>query len=894
MERSIISRRDFLKATAITGVGAAVAVGAYEGLKKHKNKTGPSKGRTGTVRTCCRACIANCGVIATVKNGRVVKVQGDPEYPMTRGALCAKGLAGVQALYNPNRNKYPMKRAGARGEGKWMRISWDEALDTVAKKLMETRAKYGAETCFCSTGGGGNPEFWSISRFCNTFDTPNWFEPGCAQCYLPRTLANALMYGGADISIADSNCLEIYFPEVNPVKAYVLWGTDPSQSCPAGGGRAMVELRAKGVKTVVIDPRLTPDAAKADVWLPVRPGTDVALMLAWIKYIIDHKSYDREFVMKWTNLPFLVNTETKMFLRPQDIGAKGDPETTFVVWDKQSNSPKAMAYPWDNNLEPELEGTFPVNGVPCKTGFQMLKERVEPYTLEKAAKICWLDVASIEKALKLYIETQPSAMSLGVATDQTRLSVQAGMAAPTIEMLMGHVEKPGANLQRFKSSGAAPILTYIVNPAKKLLSEKQLNKRLGMLDHKGLLQWWAAHPPTVLQAILTGKPYKPRVWIDRSGNKFAVLGNSSAWLPAIDQMDMIVHMYMYPTSFSAYADILLPAKEWLETDMIVESINKVFVRQAVTHLWETMDETLFWSKLAKRCADMGHENCKKAFDPKVMGDDMVYWDTMEELLDKRVKPALHMSWEELKQKSPVEFCSFEEWDQHYVYKRDDPKTGKPQGFDTPSKKLEIYLESLITLGRTGKPYTTYPLPPASQDYDPLPYYVEPGESPVEGEIGKQFPLVMTNGRLPIFHHGTLRNIPWLREIYPAPEIWINPVSAKKYGVSHGDWVWVESARGKTQARAHLTEGIGPGVVYMERYWNPETLNTPTHGWREMNVNVLSKNDPPFNDVVGTYTLRGYQVRVFKADGPPKGVWLKPEQFKPWLPEQSDPTPEVKV
>ena len=86
--------------------------------------------------------------------------------------------------------------------------------------------------------------------------------------------------------------------------------------------------------------------------------------------------------------------------------------------------------------------------------------------------------------------------------------------------------------------------------------------------------------------------------------------------------------------------------------------------------------------------------------------------------------------------------------------------------------------------------------------------------------------------------------------------------------------------------------MNPRVVYMERFWNPETLNTKTHGWQEENVNVLSKNTPPFNDVVGTYTLRGYQVKIYKADGAPEGVWTKPEDFKPWMPQPSDPTKNV--
>jgi anaerobic selenocysteine-containing dehydrogenase len=109
---------------------------------------------TKIIKTACRACIANCGVKAHVKNGRVVKIEGNPEDPMSKGSMCAKGLSGIQALYHPNRNKYPMLRVGERGENKWKRISWDEAVDIIAKKLMETREKYGAEAVFASTGGG--------------------------------------------------------------------------------------------------------------------------------------------------------------------------------------------------------------------------------------------------------------------------------------------------------------------------------------------------------------------------------------------------------------------------------------------------------------------------------------------------------------------------------------------------------------------------------------------------------------------------------------------------------------------------------------------------------------------------------------------------------------------
>jgi anaerobic selenocysteine-containing dehydrogenase len=806
--------------------------------------------------------------------------------------MCAKGLAGIQALYHPNRNKYPMMRVGERGGNKWKRISWDEAIDIIARKLMETREKYGAETVFCSTGGGGNPEIWSIARFCNIFGTPNWFEPGCAQCYLPRVLSYTMMYGGVDPSIADSNALEIYATEDTPIKTLVMWGTAPSYSCPASGGGAVVDLRAKGVKTVVIDPRFTPDAAKADVWLPIRPGTDVALMLAWIRYIIDKKQYDQEFVMKWTNLPYLVDAKTNMLLRAEKSSTPGVPDT-FMVWDKKTNSAQPLQYPWNDNLDPALEGTFIVDGIECKTGFQLLKERAEEFTIEKAAETCNLDAVKIVEAIEIYTQNTPAGLALGVATDHTPNSVQAAMASATIDLLMGNVEKPGTLLQRFKTSGTFDMPNYPVPIAAKRLPDEQLKKRLGATEHKGLHIWYAAHPASILEAMLTGEPYKPRVWIDRSGNKLGAVANSQKWAKAMEDLDFIVHMYMYPTSFSSYADILLPTEEWLETDMMVETCNTLVARQATTHLWETIDETVIWSKLAKRCGELGHEECKKSFDAEYMGDDLPYWDSVDEIFDHFLG-RIGLTWKQLKEISPYEYMPKEEWKSYYVYKGIDEKTGNPVGFDTPSKKCELYLESMITLGRTGQPFSACELPPASKDYDPLPYFMEPYESPLPGsELAKEYPLVMTGGRIPYFHHNTLRNIPWLREIYPVPELWIHPKAAATYGISEGDWVWVESKRGKIRAVASVTEGINPGTVYMERFWNPETLNTETHGWKEMNVNVLTKDDAPFNDVVGTYTLRAFLVKVSKADGPPEGIWLKPEDFKAWLPEPAEPTAEVK-
>ena len=892
-DKTAFGRRDFLKTTAVVGAFGALSSTWADGLVPSAQAAKQvSNDRTGTqiIHTNCRSCTADCGVLAHVKDGRVIKLEGDPAFERSEGALCTKGLAGIQALYHPNRIKYPMKRVGARGENKWKRISWKEAIDEIAQKLMEIREKYGAESVMGSTGGGGNPNFPSVCRFCNVFGTPNWFEPGASQCYMPRQTVYQMMYGGGpngNPSLGDSQCIEAYFYNDIKMKTFVLWGTDPSYSGPAQAGRVLVELRARGVKTVVIDPRFTPDAAKADVWLPIRPGTDVALMMAWIKRIIDLKLYDYEFVLKWTNLPFLVNTETKMILRESEL-IEGGRADTYVIWDTKTKAPKGLTYPWDDALSPALEGKFTIKGVEYKTGFTLLRERVEPFTIAAAAQECGLEEKKIIEAIKLYAESTPSGLALGVATDHGINSAEAAMGGATLDIIMGNVERPGSILQRYAGDQVGGLLrtTRLNN----FLPHEQLLKRMGGIEHKGMLKWWVAQPGPLLEAMVTGKPYSIHAWIERSGNKLGVVANAARWVEGMKNVDLIVHAFLYPTSFSAYSDYLIPLTEWLESDFITNSFNKMYARQAVTHTWETANEVFFWAQLTKRCGELGHKDCQRAFDPKETAPEIPYFNTYEEKLDAWAG-YFNMTWKEYIAKVPFENVPYNVWRRYYIYKEIDPKTGNSKGFSTPSKKCEVYGECFITLGRTGKPLSPFDMPPASKDYDPLLVYREPAENSKTLE-GKQFPLIMTNGRLPVFHHTTLRNIPYIREIFPVAEIWVNPKAAKLYGVAQGDWVYVESARGKIHAKARVTEGIPPDTVYMERFWNPETLNTPTHGWKEMNVNVLSRHTAPYNEMFGTYTLRGFRVKISKAEGAPKGIWEKPEDFKPWLPQSSETTKVV--
>lgn len=872
-----------------------------------------------------RGCSGTCSAYAYVRDGRVIKVEGNPDSAMTHGALCPKGLACLQALYNPQRLKYPMKRVGPRGTNQFVRISWDQAMDEISDILMEEYRKYGPECLLISTGGGGNPGFYGPVRFRATFGTPNIVEPGASQCLMPRTSAYSLMNGLINTSITDSGCQELYFDDA-PIKTYVLWGAQPSASAPPYAGRCVAALRARGVKTVVVDPRFTADASKADVWVPIRPGTDVAMLLCWHNYIIEHKLYDEEFCKLWTNLPYLIDPDDKggMLLRANQVWEDGDPND-YVIFDNKTQS--VVAFPFSETdtgkFDPELfvdnvELPGLMQGKKTKSAYQAYKERASEFTLEKTSEICWVKPETIEKAIKLYAENKPSGLTLGVATDQHPQSSQAAEGASALEIVLGNICAPGCLIQTW----AGEFNVGIDDPYSKNThfgapiqweNYDTLTKRLGYREHKAMGEWGFAHMSTVRHAMATGDPYPITCWIERSGNKMAMLANASDWLEAIDNCRLIVHMYMYPTSFSIQAaDYLLPAAEWLEMDKGSSCLNVFQMRSAVTHLYEAIDEIHMWPRLAKALADKGHERCKLSFDREYMESMNIFPYTLDEeewrdgwLADKGI------TWKEAQEKydGRFEWISLDQYRHYYDYKKHGETTGAagyfsyqsgtdvsagPSGFPTRCGKCEAYCESMIVCGRTGTPWSYgIQLPPADEDYDPLPYFKEPAESPNEPDT--EYPLVMSAGRTPWFHHGTLRNSPYLREILPYPQLWINPVDAEKYGIEDGEWVNVESRRATICGVAKVTERERTGCVYMERYWNPELLDSddPSRSWTTMNVNMLTKNDEPFAPETGSYTLRGFTVKVSKKlDGAPEGVFTKPSDFEVWMPEPSDCTREI--
>jgi anaerobic selenocysteine-containing dehydrogenase len=241
------------------------------------------------VRTFCSLCgpSMGCGLNCYTKDGRMVRIEGMKESPVNKGKLCPKAFASVQWLYSPQRLKYPLKRIGEKGEGKFEKISWDEAIGIIANMLIEQKNKYGSESlAILSPQRRNYSEF--LSRFLVAHGSPNYGHSGL--CAMQRAFGFGYTLGASPWTT----------PDVEHANLVVIWGANPVYcGAPMSNLRSILEAKERGVKLIVIKPEMQPDAAKADIWVPIRPGTDGALALAMLHVIVNEKLYDKDFVSRW-------------------------------------------------------------------------------------------------------------------------------------------------------------------------------------------------------------------------------------------------------------------------------------------------------------------------------------------------------------------------------------------------------------------------------------------------------------------------------------------------------------------------------------------------------------------------------------------------------------------
>jgi thiosulfate reductase / polysulfide reductase chain A len=285
---NMISRRDFLKVGGAAVGALALSEFIPPRIAEAAHKSGLlDASNSGYIPSMCEMCVWRCGLLAKIDNGRVVKLEGNPEHPHSNGNLCPRGQSGLMNTYDPDRVLTPLIRVGKRGQGLFRKASWEEALDLVAKNMLEIKQKYGPEAMiFSSTHNLSQVQFENLL---NAFGSPNYGTQR-SLCFNAMIVSNLMTYG-----------MEEPGRQYDSLKYIILTGRNLMEAISTSETSELSKAIDRGAKVVTLDPRFTKTAAKSSEWLPIRPGTDLAFHLAMLNVIIGEGLYNRNFVANNTS-----------------------------------------------------------------------------------------------------------------------------------------------------------------------------------------------------------------------------------------------------------------------------------------------------------------------------------------------------------------------------------------------------------------------------------------------------------------------------------------------------------------------------------------------------------------------------------------------------------------
>jgi len=492
--RKKLSRRAFLKLS-----GAALAtLAAVDPVAKllAQASAGANSGTSSSfVRSFCEMCTVRCPIEARVENNRATFIAGNPDWGATRGALCARGGAAISQLYDTDRVKKPLLRVGERGEGKWKEVSWEEAYSFIADKMKEIKDKYGAEAMAFACRGGPHKAY--MDTLAKAYGSPNTFTHE-STCPISRTVAQEVTFGTTAVLIDYSN-----------TKYLLSLGRNYFEGINVSQVRSVIAAMRKGGKLVSVDPRFSITASKAHEWHPIKPGTDLALVLAIIHVLVRDKLYDKEFVETYTvgfdEVAASVMNRTPAWAAAETGIAEQDIER--IAKEMAAAKPRAVIdWGW-------------------RTTFT-----TEEFELRRASIIATMLLGSFEVPGGIYLKKSASMIN-----DLVGNNVVPGLASPKLPPY------PKPAQARVDGAGVKGHPHYLA-PAS-----------------DGVVQ-------AIPEAILTGQPYPIKGWFVLRNNPVISQSNSERVIEALKKLDLLVVSDIYLSDTAWYADVVLPESSFLERD----------------------------------------------------------------------------------------------------------------------------------------------------------------------------------------------------------------------------------------------------------------------------------------------------------------------------------------
>lgn len=789
-----LTRRTFLKSTAVAVGAATLASGATpltalaEGAADGAVVTAEGEE---VFRGVCRPnCFGFCHLNVHVNDGKVMKTTRGAYNESCYDRICQRGLSHVQRIYDPKRIQYPMRRAEGteRGAGKWERVTWDEALDEVAGKIKEVQDKYG-EGAFAFFTQSGNQSagitgaYGRLQALLNASNIGPCLDMGSyygmyvvAGNYI-SPLMGMMMWNGNEPTDAKN------------AKTIITWGANVTDA-QIQNWHLIKEAKAGGTKLVVIDPTYTQIASKADLWIPIRPGSDTALKLALMNIVFDADAQDNDFLMQHTVAPYLVRSDTGKFLRGSDVGiapvhtGQMNPTTKQeIIVDVYMGLAGGALAPVTDGGTFDLTGTYDFNGIKCNTALDLLKERIKEYTPEVASELTEIPVETIYELADICMDT-PVYHYEGYGPQAYNNGGQTTQAGLTLCAILGNLGKPGASYGAF---WAIAIGNSIGNPTYTAPLGPSKGHTIASVDLKNIVEGKELNGEKVDIKML---------WI-YSANPLNTHTDTNAWTEVIiPSMDYVVTADSALTDTCMYSDMVLPIAQWFELEEVAnagQTASLNYNEKAIEPLYESKTDFDIVKEIAPRLG---------------LGD--YFTMTNEEALDSMftgpILGLMGQTMANLREKKQIRVIPGNaETDPYIAYEGGT--------FSTPSTRFEFYREDPLPRAATTKIPT-----PEEIERERLPYFVPPLEAWPENPLYEKYPLVLMSERPRYRVHSQWFSTPLLREIDPEPIVKINPVDAKARGIEDQSYVEAYNDRGSAIAKAIYSEGIRPGTLVYPKGW----------------------------------------------------------------------------
>ena len=713
-----------------------------------------------------------------------------------------QGEGSARDHRHPDRLRHPLKRTNPKGANDpgWQRIGWDEALDIVADRLRASPVSTGPESVVFSSVSPSTSAIvdcvdW-IQRLERAFGSPNLDDIDGA-VRVGRYLAPLYTYGAAVPGQ--------YMPDLDGAECILFWGYNPVVSRLAHATAARAALR-RGAKLIVVDPRQAGLATKADLWMRVRPGTDAALAMAITNVMIDRGWFDESFVRRWTNGPLLVRVDTGRLLRARDLDPDGGSDH-YVAWDGEAGRPVVLDPAARGTDVPDhdrlvLAGSVAVPGVggtvECRTAFDLLAEQSRSMPPALAEEITGVAGADIERTAELMREHRPVVFYTWSGLEQHSGTTQIIRAINVLYALTGCFDAPGGNV------AFTPVPTNSI-AGMELLTDEQRSKTIGVRDRPlGPARVQLVTGEDFYTAALEGRPYRARA-ASFGSNLLMAHGDSRRGRDALQQLDFQVHLDMFMTPTAEQADIVLPVTGAFESEGLKVGFEVSQDAQSLVQLRGPLVPPVGEAR----------SDIEVIFDLAVrlgLGDQF-FGGNVDAGWAYQLEPS-GITLGQLRDEPGGVRLPVETRHRKYASVRDD---GVPAGFNTPTGRIELYVERFLDIGQPAVPTFTQPaLSPRSRR-----------------DLAGEFPLVLTCAKSLHFCETQHRQVASLRRHVPEPQVELHPDTAAARGIAAGDWVELSTPKGSICARAALNDTIAPDVVCGQ------------HGWFEACEELGISGFPPF-------------------------------------------------